>query len=72
MTPPAAASAVQTACTTVGTSVTAALAQGGEQAQAALEAAASQCTTTVQSVPAGDAQEALQALCDAIGSASEG
>lgn len=67
-----AGAALDAGCTTFGTTVTQALAQGGEQVEGAIAASAQQCTAAVQQLPAGEARDALTELCDAIASVDEG
>jgi hypothetical protein len=62
----AAAAGLETACTTVGDNVKAALAQGGAQAEQALQQTADSCKQAVSGLPAGEAQDALTDLCAAI------
>jgi hypothetical protein len=62
----AAASGLEAACTTVGDNVKQALAAGGDQVEAALAQTADSCKSAVSGLPAGDAQDALTALCAAI------
>jgi len=66
LTPPAAASALEAGCTTFGTSVSQALAQGGEAVESAIAQSAEQCSAAVAQLPPGEAQDALTELCDAI------
>jgi hypothetical protein len=64
--PDAAASALESACSTVGKNAKQALSQGGEQAEEALSQAAETCMSTVSQLPDGEAQDALSDLCAAI------
>ena len=64
--PDAAASAVKSACSTVGENAKQALSQGGKQAEKALSQAAETCKSTVSQLPDGEAQSALRDLCAAI------
>jgi hypothetical protein len=65
----AAGTALASACTSVGNEAKQAVSTGGEQAQQALTQAASSCESAVGQLPAGQAQNALSSLCDAIKSA---
>jgi hypothetical protein len=57
---------LEAACTSVGDSAKKALQEGGEQAQQALSQAEDSCKQSVAQVPKGQAQEALNRLCEAI------
>ena len=61
--------ALASACTSVGDTAKQALSSGGEEAEQALSQAASSCESEVGTLPAGEAQDALSSLCDAIKSA---
>jgi hypothetical protein len=65
----AAGTALASACTSVGDTAKQALSTGGEQATQALSEAATSCESAVGQLPAGQAQDALSSLCDAIKSA---
>ena len=67
-----AGTALDGACTSVGTAATQAAAAGGDQAQQALTQAASSCKSSVAQVPKGKAQDVLSELCDAIAAAGSG
>ena len=64
-----AGTALASACTSVGDKGKQAVSTGGEQAKQALSQAASSCESAVGQLPAGQAQDALSSLCDAIKSA---
>jgi hypothetical protein len=61
--------ALASACTSAGDKAKLALSTGGEQVEQALSQAASSCESAVGQLPAGEAQDALSNLCDAIKSA---
>jgi hypothetical protein len=65
----AAGTALESTCTSVGDKAKEALSTGGEQVEQALSQAASSCESAVGQLPAGEAQDALSNLCDAIKSA---
>jgi hypothetical protein len=69
LSPEAASTALQAACTTVGDNAKQALAKGGAQVDQALSQAADSCKSAVSQLPAGEAQSALTDLCDAVSSA---
>ncbi len=60
-----AGTALDGACTEVGTEANQALTEGGET----LSDAEKTCTSSVSQLPAGQAQDALTQLCDAISAA---
>ena len=62
----AAGTALEGACTAVGDSATQAISEGGENVEQALADAEDTCTSSVSQLPAGEAQDALTQLCDAI------
>ena len=61
----AAGTALDGACTEVGTEANQAISEGGET----LSEAEKSCTSSVSQLPAGQAQDALTQLCDAISAA---
>ena len=61
--------ALASACTKAGDKAKLALSTGGEQVEQALSQAASECESAVGQLPAGQAQDALSSLCEAIKSA---
>ena len=65
----AAGTALASACTSVGDTAKQALSTGGDDVDQALSQAASSCESEVDKLPAGEAQDALSSLCDAIKSA---
>ena len=65
----AAGTALEGACTAVGTEANQAISEGGENVEQALSKAEKSCKSAVNQVPAGQAQDALSQLCDAISSA---
>ena len=65
----AAGTALEGACTAVGDSATQAISAGGENVEQALSDAEKTCRSSVGQLPAGQAQDALTQLCDAISSA---
>jgi hypothetical protein len=65
----AAGTALEGACTAVGTEANQAISAGGENVQQALSNAEKSCKNAVGQLPSGQAQDALSTLCDAISSA---
>jgi hypothetical protein len=64
-----AGAALESACTSVGSTAKQALSSGSEDVKQALSSAASSCNSAVDSLPSGQAQDALSKLCDSIASA---
>jgi hypothetical protein len=64
-----AGTALESACSSVGSTAQQALSTGGEKGKQALSQAESSCTSAVGGLPSGQAQAALLSLCDAISSA---
>ena len=65
----AAGTALEGACTAVGTEANQAIDAGGENVEQALSNAEKSCKSAVNQLPSGQAQDALTQLCDAIASA---
>ena len=65
----AAGTALEGACTAVGTEANQAIDAGGENVEQALSTAETSCKGAVNQLPSGQAQDALTQLCDAIASA---
>jgi hypothetical protein len=65
----AAGTALEGACTAVGTEANQAISAGGENVQQALSKAERSCKSAVGQLPSGQAQDALSNLCNAISSA---
>ncbi len=65
----AAGTALEGACTAVGTEAKEAIDAGGENVEQALSKAEKSCKSAVNQLPSGQAQDALTQLCDAIASA---
>jgi hypothetical protein len=65
-----AGTALQGACTAVGDTATQAISAGGENVAQALSQAAETCRKSVADLPAGQAQNALSQLCDAVDAAA--
>ena len=65
----AAGTALEGACTAVGTEAKQAIDAGGENVAQALSKAEKSCKSAVNQLPSGQAQDALTKLCDAIASA---
>jgi hypothetical protein len=65
----AAGTALEGACTSVGDAASQAISEGGENVEQALSDAEDTCKNSVNQLPAGQAQDALTQLCDAIASA---
>ena len=61
--------ALESACTSVGDAAKQALSSSGEQVQQALSQAETSCKSAVGQIPAGQAQDALSQLCDAVAGA---
>ena len=64
-----AGTALDGACTEVGTEANQAITEGGENVEQELSKAENTCTSSVSQLPAGQAQDALTQLCDAISAA---
>jgi hypothetical protein len=67
----AGAAGLTAACTTAGENAKQALSSGSADANQALSGAATSCTTKVSALPAGQAQDELTKVCDAIAGAAE-
>ena len=65
----AAGTALEGACTAVGTEANQAIDAGGENVEQALSTAEKSCKSAVNQLPSGQAQDALSKLCTAISSA---
>ena len=65
----AAGTALEGACTAVGTEANQAISAGGENVEQALSKAEKSCKSALGQLPSGQAQDALSSLCDAVSSA---
>ena len=67
----AGAAGLTAACTTAGANAKQALSSGSADAKQALSDAATSCKSKVAALPAGQAQDELTKVCDAIAGAAE-